>query len=319
MLTRFIFAFLAMNALAFPVRAETYNFVAFGDMPYGKARIVNPKFKALIAVINAANPAFVIHVGDTKSSGTPCSDAALDAQRRYMNAFKSALIYTPGDNEWTDCYRSRAGKFDPLERLDFIRKTYFSKPLSLGKAPLPLERQSDVMKDHRTYVENARFSKGGIQFITAHVVGSNNNFEVRDAKAALEFFKRDKANIAWLQSSFAQAIAHNAKAIVLAIHADMFEFGFNRFGRERFLRHSGFKNFGAALVGHAKTFGRPVLLIFGDSHIFRIFRPFKRSAPNITALEVYGARNMHAVKITVRPNDAFPFTFQPLLNPALGK
>ena len=295
--------------------AQEFRFVALGDMPYGKAEVVNPKFEALISTINARKPAFTIHIGDTKSGGTPCSNDMLNQQLMYMNAFESALVYTPGDNEWTDCYRKSAGEFDPLERLTYIRKTYFTTPNSLGKLPIALERQADLMPESKKFVENARFAKSGVMFVTAHVVGSNNNFEVRDPAAATEFFERDKANVAWLKDSFAKAGANQAKALVLALHADMFEFDFNMFRRERFLRHSGFKRFGETLVAKARAFGKPVLLIYGDSHIFRVWRPFPKSAANITALEVYGARDMHAVEITVSPDRLFPFAFQPVLNP----
>ena len=312
-------ATLAVSASALAQAAPaSFTFVAFGDMPYGAPEKVNPPFEQLIGAINAAKPEFSIHIGDTKSGGTPCSNSAIDQQRAYMNTFESALIYTPGDNEWTDCYRGKAGDFDPLERLAYIRETHFTSAKSLGKTPLSVERQSDVMAKYRTFVENARFSKDGVMFVTAHVVGSNNNFEVRDRAAVMEFFDRDAANVAWLQSSFDKAIDDQSSALVLAIHADMFEFGFNSFGRERFLRHSGFKRFGEMLVGKAKEFGKPVLLIYGDSHVFRIFRPFRKTAPNITALEVYGAQAMHAVEITVRPGVAYPFGFRPILNPALG-
>ena len=35
------------------------------------------------------------------------------------------LLYTPGDNEWTDCHRPAAGRYNPLERLDAVRATFF--------------------------------------------------------------------------------------------------------------------------------------------------------------------------------------------------
>ena len=82
------------------------------------------------------------------------------------------------------------------------------------------------MKGFEAYPENARFVKEGVHFITAHVVGSNNNFEVRDPRAAREFFARDKANVAWLNAGFEEAMAAKAKALVLVIHADIFKPGF---------------------------------------------------------------------------------------------
>ena len=89
------------------------------------------------------------------------------------------------------------------------------------------------MDQFRPFVENQRFERSQMTFITAHIVGSNNNFEIRDAEAVNEFFERDRANVAWLKASFDQAIKHDAVAVVLAIHADMFEFGFWKWWRAR--------------------------------------------------------------------------------------
>ena len=297
---------------------KPFTFVALGDMPYGKPAKVYPPFKALIGQINALKPAFTTHVGDTKSGSTPCSDKMLLDQLDFMNSFDAPLVYTPGDNEWTDCHRKKAGRFDPIERLAFLRKHYFSRgPQSLGKAPMKLERQSDLMKEFAGYPENARFVKEGVHFITAHVVGSNNNFEVRDRRAIAEFFARDKANVAWLNAGFEEAMAAKAKALVLVIHADMFKPGFFRAKKEAFSGASGFKRFGDALIKAAAAFKKPVLLIYGDTHVYDIMRPFRKKAPNVVALQVFGAKHMHAVKVMVDTTTSGVFAILPVMNKAL--
>jgi hypothetical protein len=298
--------------------AAEFRFVALGDMPYGDPAEVYPPFEALIAEVNSRAPAFVIHIGDTKSGSTPCSDRMLDEQHAYLNSFAAPVLYTPGDNEWTDCYREAAGGFDPLERLAYIRSTYFADPaLSLGQRPVAVDSQALAMADSFAgYPENVRYVHEGVHVITAHVVGSNNNFEPRSPDAVAEFMARDAANVAWLDDSFAAAQAAGAPAVVVAIQADMFEFDFNEFGDETWLRHSGFASFGPALVRNAVAFGKPVLLVFGDSHVFRVLRPFPQTAPNVTALEVFGEADMHAVEVTVDTEDAAVFGYRPLLNPA---
>jgi hypothetical protein len=308
---------LLTTLLGTAAHAEPFTFAALGDNPYGDPAVVNPPFEALIAEVNKHTPAFTVHIGDIKSGSTLCDDAMLNQQLAYMNSFSSALIYTPGDNEWTDCHRERAGKFDPLERLQYLRNNYFADPAkSLGMVPMAVESQSVVMADtFAKFVENQRFVKEGVMVMTAHVVGSNNNFEVRDPAAVAEFFERDAANVAWLEASFDKAIADQAKAVVVAFQADMFEFDFNEFGDETFLRHSGFLNFGNALVAKAAEFGKPVLIVYGDSHIFKVTRPFPTTAPNIVALEVYGETDMNAVEVSVDPDDTAVFGFKPILNP----
>jgi hypothetical protein len=317
MLKSILFASI-MLATANVAHAETFTFVALGDMPYGKPEEVYAPYEALIGAVNASKPAFSIHIGDIKSGSTLCSNEMLDQQRAYLDSFESALVYTPGDNEWTDCHRKNAGGFDPLERLSYLRSTFFGDPhKTRGKVPMSVESQAIVMAgEFADFPENARFSTEGVLFVTAHVVGSNNNFEVRDQKAVDEYFARNAANVAWLNSAFDKAIAEKAPAVVVAFQADMFEFDFNAFDDEAFARHSGFFDFGSALATRAAEFGKPVLIVYGDSHIFRVLRPFPKTAPNVIALEVYGDKDMNAVEVLVDPTDPAVFSFHPIMNPA---
>lgn len=297
--------------------AAEFTFVVLGDMPYGPREQAYPAFKALIGEINHRAPIFTIHIGDTKSGLDPCSDETLLEQRDFMNSFASALVYTPGDNEWTDCHRLLAGAYDPLDRLRFIREHYFSTDESLGGQPIRLERQADVMPGFEPFVENSRFIWGDVWFVTAHVVGSNNNFDAVEASdATWEFLARDEADRVWLADSFDKAADADAETVVVAIHADMFGDEFDP-QQETFAPDSGFKGFAETLIRKAKFFRKPVLLLFGDSHVFRVFRPFPHSAGNLTAVEVYGAEHMHAVAVTVRLRSTPRFTFAPLLNPVL--
>jgi hypothetical protein len=320
MLKSILFASFAL-ATATAARADSFTFVALGDMPYGKPEEVYAPYEALIGAVNARKPAFSIHIGDIKSGSTLCDNEMLDKQRAFLDSFETALVYTPGDNEWTDCHRKNAGGFDPLERLTYLRSTFYSDPAkSRGKVPMSVESQALVMADQfKDFPENARFSKEGVLFVTAHVVGSNNNFEVRDKKAVDEYFARNAANVAWLNAGFDKAIAENAPAIVVAFQADMFDFDFNEFDDETFLRHSGFFDFGSALVARSAEFGKPVLIVYGDSHIFRVTRPFPKTAANVMALEVYGDKDMHAVEVSVDPADPAVFSFHPIMNPSPPK
>lgn len=301
----------SLSVCAVQAAADPFNFVVVGDQPYGNKKKVKGKYQTLIEAINDHTPDLVIHVGDTKSGGTLCNDDILAERLGFLNAFTAPTLYTPGDNEWTDCHRLITGAYDPVERLDHIRQTYFSDPeTTFGQNPIRISHQGAD-----GFPENARVMLNDVMFVTAHVVGSNNNFEAVRPTSALEFAKRDAANRAWLQDSF--AAAGDSKALVLAIHGDMFEFGFGA-GRdpEGFLRHSGFRLFAETLIWKAAEYGRPVLLTYGDSHKFRMFRPFPKKAPNIMALETFGADHMHAVRVHVSPDDPYPFAIQPLINPA---
>ena len=299
-----------IGLLTSPALADPFSFAVVGDLPYGSSEKTLSDYRALIDEINRQDPALVIHVGDTKSGGTLCTDATLAERLDLLNAFEAPTLYTPGDNEWTDCHRLIAGGYDPVERLDHIRRTYFADPgQSLGQNRIAVAHQGDA-----GYPENSRVMIGDVMFITAHVVGSNNGFEAVRPQAAAEFAARDAANREWLKDSFWEA--EDAKAVVVAIHGNMFEFDFAPYwDAEGFLRQSGFRLFANALIVEAGLFGKPILLVYGDSHKYRMTHPFPNKAPNIMALETFGDKLMHAVQVHVRPDSGYPFAVQPLLNP----
>ncbi|WP_244434705.1 hypothetical protein [Afipia sp. P52-10] len=294
---------------------RTFSFVALGDMPYRLPDDI-AKFDRLIAAINALKPAFTIHVGDIKGSSTPCSDAMLQQSLDQMQTFEGPLVYTPGDNEWTDCHRREAGAFDPRERLTKLRSLFYANPgRSLGKTPMVLESQAMVMAEFAPYVENARFERNGVQVFSVHVVGSNNGFEAQDPAAASEFFARDKANVAWIENSFKKAQNANANAVVVFMQA---EFDQARLPSGAMPRQSGFANVLDALEKGAQAFGKPVLIVNGDEHFIEL-KPMRNSRgkpiPNMLKLMVYGENDIHAVRVIVDPDSAGVFGFVPLIVP----
>jgi hypothetical protein len=293
---------------AFAAQAQPFSFVALGDLPYGDETRAYPPYRALISSINKIKPPFSIHVGDIKSGSTLCSDPEFEAQMGHFNRFDAAVVYTPGDNEWTDCHRANNGAYDPQERLQALRQRFFTSGQSLGKAPLQLQNQSTLAPAHALYVENQRWLHQQVLFVTLHIVGSNNNFEVRDPSAVAEYFERDKANVAWIRDAFALAKQSSAKALVFAMQADVFE---SKSNWEDFPGHSGFRtSIGNTLLPLAAESTMPVLLIHGDSHVFRFDQPFslnKKPLKNLTRLIVPGAGDVRAVHVTVDAAQPMPF------------
>ena len=295
------------------VSAETFRFVALGDMPYRLPGDIT-RFDRLIVEINRHKPAFSIHVGDIKSGSSPCSDDAMQRVFQQFQTFSQPLIYTPGDNEWTDCHRAKAGGHNPRERLQRLREIFFAEPeRSLGGTTLAMASQRDAGGKHSAYVENTMFTYGGVLFVQVHVVGSNNGFEPRDIATVQEYFARNAANVAWIDAGFAAAARDSAKAMVISMQANMYEI------RQRWPampRASGFIDTVRAITRGAKAFGRPVLVINGDAHTLEIV-PFLRTnlkpVANVTRLQVMGAREVHAVSVTVDTESAGVFAFRPLI------
>lgn len=313
---------LCLTAAAPPVAAgswggeKAFEFVALGDMPYRLPDDI-PRVDRLIAAVNELKPAFTVHVGDTKSGSSSCADGELQRILDQLQTFNGPLVYTPGDNEWTDCHREKAGKFDPLERLAKLREMFFKGPVSLGRAPLELTRQGDVASEHRPFVENARWTYGGVAFAAVHVVGSNNNLLAKKPMAD-EYFARNAANVAWIKDSFAEAAKAGAAAMVIVMQADMFYLD----GLSRVLSKdgNGFVDTVNAISSAAEAFGRPVLVVNGESHVLRIDRPFyfsdgKTPLETVARLQVPGAAQVHGVRVLVDPDDPSVFSFRPLMIP----
>lgn len=336
-----------------PAQAERFKFVALGDTAYNPS-VDYPVYDALITRINASKPAFSIHVGDTWGA-MPCSEAQHISILGWFAKYDHPVFYTPGDNEWVDCRKAEVleaysryvtgkatgqdlalllplrgldagmasgGYDDPLGSLALIRQMHFGKAQSLGARTLPMVRQPDVSTFKDTF-ENARWEKDGVVFATISVPGSGNGFTIVDPMRATEAINRNRANVDWIKSTFAQAKASKAKAVVNSLQAGMFldEKGDEFSGKLLRGGNEGpFYWVALAIRDLGTQFGKPVLIINGDFHEFVVDRPFRvgqgeAKAPlygNITRLQVYGAPELRAVTVGVDTDTPWVFSFEPL-------
>jgi hypothetical protein len=222
--------------------------------------------------------AFVTHDGDTKIGTVPCTDTRDQYVYGVFNAFAAPFIYTPGDNEWRDCSNS-------LGRLASLRGRFFSTGRSLGKTTIPLTRQTP------TYVENARWTKGNVVFATLNVPGPSGK-----SSSASETSARHTANVAWLNAAFDQAQAANSPAVMIIFQDDPFD-------------GSADTSLMSTLKSRTTAFGKPVVLVHGDTHRFKIDHPWP-TVPNFTRVETYGTTGTAKwVKATVDPSKAGVFSF----------
>jgi hypothetical protein len=294
--------------------AEPFSFVALGDTTYAPPAD-NQLYGQLIDAINAAQPAFSIHVGDTKGYGD-CGATFQETQRDFFNRFASPVIYTPGNNEWADCWKANRGAADPIEILTLMRKVFWSKPESLGRVRLALTRQSDEMREFAEFAENARWTFGGATFATLNLAGTHNNQELRVEKYWAEFVRREQANLAWVAATFAEARRVKQRAVVIAFHSNPFD---------EQLRYEGgpFESIVNAIDSEAETFDGQVLIVQGHYHEFVIDRPLTRldldkpgvTRQNLTRLQVYGWPDMKAVRVSVDTSKPWVFGFEPVYAP----
>jgi len=287
------------------VNAKNFQFMAIGDTSY----VSTSQLDQLVERINHEPARFTIHVGDIKSGSTLCTDEMFARVYSQFMAFDKPLIYTPGDNEWTDCHRKNNGPYDPIERLQKIRGLFFSSDQSLGRQPLTLEQQS-AQAAFRHFPENRRWVVENISFATIHMVGSNNN-DQPELPSSSEFKLRNEANIAWMKETFAIARKQSHKAIVFAMQADTFYDPSKP-------PESGFSDWLAAFQQEISSWKKPVLLIQGDSHVFKVDRPLASKGAGLDVVQrlvVPGAQLTDAVVIEVDPESTSQiFTIRRLLN-----
>jgi hypothetical protein len=317
-----------------PDGAGSFGFGVLGDMPYTRKQ--EAEYARVLAHINAHELAFVGHVGDMVGDPRPYErDTSLSQQpatdENYAYVFdsfktcKHPLILTLGDNDWADVVEFTKIKVDPLERLAKVRSMFFAEPgRSLGGRTLALESQgSDA--EHKTYIENRMWSHRGIAFATLHIMGSSDN-STRTPELVAEYQTRKAANMAWLRKAFARAKADNSAGLVLIAHANP---GFETFwppsyiGRYFRMLHgsklpspvpaSAYDDYVRILGEEMESFGKPTLLIHGDTHLFRIDKPLfsaktKRPFENFTRMETFGWPDSHWVHVAVDPANPELFT-----------
>jgi hypothetical protein len=311
-----------------------FDFALIGDMPYDARQ--EREFANLMKDINAADVAFVVHDGDfwwdgaawTEQAGglPPCSDEIFQDRLRLAQSSRHPFIYVPGDNEWTDCHRAKPRTYDPLERLTKLRQMFFSGDQSLGQHTIRLTRQSEDPQ-YAMFRENVRWTYGEVLFVTLHVVGSNNNLGRTPAMDA-EYAERQAANLAWMRQAFELATRSGNQALMIMAQADpRFENSWPSYVQQRYMleglgfkspdtrRATGFDDFLAALERETVTFGKPVVYVHGDTHIFRVDKPLfgstsRRSIENFTRVATFGYPDTHWVRAIVDPKDPQVLSFR---------
>jgi hypothetical protein len=335
-----------------------YSIGLWGDLPYSDVQAITG-VPNLIADMNSQRLAFTVHDGDLKAgNGTPgsvtpttCSDALYVQALGYFNSLDAPAMFTTGDNDWTDCDRPSNGSFNSLERLDHERQLFFSTPFSLGRRKLRQEVQDASVTPCKGFVsgtaagttaykdvpcvENRRWDLGRVTYVTLNIQGSCNNL-CDTFPDSVEYAARNAANIAWMKEAFAHAIAHDSAAVMIISQADP---GWNLadvvgggpLRNPKTLAETdglpdGFQEFLVALRDEVIAFRRPVAYVHGDSHYFRVDRPFQdslgRRLENFTRVETFGdnqangTNDVNWLKVRVDPRSREVFSYQAQIVPA---
>ena len=308
--------------------SQPFSFGVWGDMPYKKAGD-DPKLPAVLKSINQSDILFSLYDGDIKDGSSKCTDDIYTDALKMFGTMAKPVVYVPGDNEWTDCHRTNNGGYDALERLAHLRKVMFSTTQSLGQTQMALEHQGKLGEK---FVENTRFSYGGIVFAGINQPGSNNNL-ILSAKectnksarntaqcdaANAEYLERDEANVTWMKAAFTAAKAQNAAGIVVVTQGDP---GFDLPETEDQDEStapsvSGYRNFMGKLADETANYKGQVLFVHGDTHYFKMDKPLyspSKLLPNFTRLQTFGSPILHWARVQVDTRSANIFTVHPVI------
>ncbi|MEA3119500.1 MAG: hypothetical protein QOI13_2770, partial [Paraburkholderia sp.] len=189
-----------------------------------------------------------------------------------------------------------------LERLDFLRQTFFAYNTSLGQSTLPLIRESEVARFH-AYRENVLWQVEDTVFVGVNVVSGNNHYLTAGGRNG-EYDDRAIATSFWLEHAAQYARRHDAHALVIFEQADpsfkRYEhadrLSWLRFGRR--LSRDGYLEYKRSLVKATQTFRGPVIVIHETTaplpHGFSIDQPL---------FDDKGERLANFTRIAIGPRD----------------
>jgi hypothetical protein len=295
--------------------ASKFTAAVIGDMPYGSKPTDTAEFDAQPAFIESINKdkdvSMVLHTGDIHSGSGYCTLAYDAAIFNQWTGYKVPLVYTPGDNEWTDCHKKKEGGGtynkvigsidrimdssgrvvnyaggDPLANLELVRSIFFSPPgKTLGGAMSVHTQAQEFDAAHPTdssFVENVWFEKAGVLFVTLNIPGGSNNgtdhwFGVPTMSPVQQKLVSDFTGAAmrWLDTAFARAKANGAVGVVIMEQADMWDLDGDKMTDQHLTQY---KQYIDKIAGLTTALGKPVLLINGDSHFYRSDNPLMKGA-----------------------------------------
>jgi hypothetical protein len=261
-----------------------YDVAFFGDVPYSSSAIT--KYNAMISDINGAGITFSSHVGDIgPNASSTCTNETVDRETNRFDTLAQPLVYTPGDNEWTDCGNEAV----QLDRLTYIRQHIFrgTGTESRGRTTMALESEATP-----GYPENTRWRRGPVTFATLHIVGSSDN------AGAVEQGPRRQATIDWLRETFAQARERGDQGVVLIAQRDP---------NLNSTVSSAYRSMNEAVRQEVAGFSGQVLFVSGDKHTYTLVNSVA-GLSNFRWVRVEGDSLVSYVRVRIDPSTSSLFS-----------
>ena len=294
-----------------PPPPDAFTFAVLGDIGYGAGE--EAVFLKTMRQIDAAAPAFTVHVGDFMAH-EPCTDAMYRKRRRQFDESSAPFILTPGDNEWEDCPLWHQAPRDPLESLGALRQIFFPDRWSMGKRRIETLAQDECIASPAAgcgcaaHPENRIWRHRRVVFVTLNIPGHRNNVG-HDARNDEEARCRNSANAEWLERALAESRPADVRALVVLTQANPWE------PYPRKYRHV-FDAFLTHMATLPPRLGKPILFVHGDTHSYRVTEfldPDGHPVGGITRMEVHGTPAIGWVLVGVDTTRDDPFDFDPRL------
>ena len=276
---------------------DSFKFIVFGDTPYefpaskyGRERtfelpLVRDVFPNLVNLSSTGEivHVFAMHVGDLKGGSGRCTNGLLKRNFDLIkNVYPGRTIFTPGDNDWTDCDRGKNNKDSELERLGHLREIISNEQMSTKFLNQADYRSQPEMN------ENKKWKHNDVHFFSLHLVGTNNgrrigsikNDDIDVALNAIEL--RDRNNFRWLRKNFREAKEGNASAVIIFTHADIFKVlggdkKLKACSSDMTIKCDAHAEIRKEILKLSRSFKRPVLFVHGDTSQYCLDRPDRRN------------------------------------------
>jgi hypothetical protein len=262
---------------------------------------------------------------DRKSLKAPQSEyARLNSVRNILFGAPKTVSPTWQLEQTQQILSQDPGFSRPEESLEAIRKV-----LAMGPKEFAEEWRYENQPQQP---ENAIWWRDGVLFVTVHKVSTDDGRSeilLDDPRKAIALVdQRDRLNQQWLNRAFALAKKQDAKAVVIATQLDPFDPGSESKNKteteakteaktvlSHCLANPAYAGFCRQIESLSAGFGKPVLLLHGDTNAYCLDKPFG-SAQNIWRLNAPGDyKVIDAVVIKVAPDDAAqPFQATGLLS-----
>ncbi|MDH5604461.1 MAG: hypothetical protein OEY51_10995 [Cyclobacteriaceae bacterium] len=253
-----------------PVQHVPVSFTAMGDVPYTPQDFIDLAGQIEKHDKNASS-SFIIHLGDIKTSADSCNERRYQEVANILKQSDISLFIIPGDNEYNDCD-------DPITAFSFWKK-YFLHFHKKWEFPFPIEYDNER-------AENFSWVQEDVLFIAINLVGGR----VYDS---LEWNNRLRQNADWVEQSVDRQES-NVNAMVLFGHAFITGDTSGKFT----LFTDRFREI-------AKNFGKPVLYLHGDGHVYIHDRPWPEA--NILRVQVDAGARLLEVTVDTKQEDPFIF------------